>query len=490
MIEPDPRAPVIIGVGQVAHHPVDNDEIRNAADSVTLMAEAVELALEDCGSGDWRAGIDTMAVVGGLWRYRDPAGLVAGECGIEPSRTVHSSFGGQMPIHLLGSLSDRIHSGEIDVAVITCGENNLSRRAQRRLGIEVERRTEPDTSRVEGFGPPLDMGDATAVERGAELPRNSYAVFDSALRHRRGETLEESRDRSAMLWANYAAVAVDNPYAADRKGMSASQIRGASTDNRFVSWPYTKAMCANNNVDHGGAIVITSEETADRLGVDVDQRVYPQHCVVANDTASLIGRYEVASAPGLVAAGTVLQSMIGDLNEVDHLDLYSCFPSMVALTTEILGIDTDRALTVTGGLAFAGAPLNFAAGESLIGMVRRLRDDPGAWGLVQGNGGHVSKHALATYSTSRPCEPHRIRTVEHNSPVRRAADPDTSGEATLDGVTVEYGRQGPERAVGLVRFGDGTRTWATSTDQSLMRTCTEIECVGQPVEVASGTFSL
>lgn len=490
MIEPDPRAPVIIGVGQVARHPVGDNEVRNAADSVTLMAEAVELALADCGSGDWRARVDTMAVVGGLWRYRDPAALVASECGIEPSRTVHSSFGGQMPIHLLGALSDRVHSGEIDVAVLTCGENNLSRRAQRKLGIEVARRIEPGTSRVENFGPPLDMGDATAVERGAELPRNSYAIFDSALRYRNGETLEESRDRSAALWAGYAAVAVDNPHAADRKGMTAAQIRGARADNRFVSWPYTKAMCANNNVDHGGAIVITSDETADRLGVSEDQRVYPQHCVVSNDTASLIGRYEVASAPGLAAAGAVLQSMIGDLNDVEHLDLYSCFPSMAALTAEVLGIDTDRALTVTGGLAFAGAPLNFAAGESLIGMVRRLRDDPGAWGLVQGNGGHASKHALAAYSTSRPCEPHRIRTVEHNSPVRQAADPDTSGGATLDGVTVEYDRQGPLRAVGLVRFGDGTRTWATSTDQNLMRACTEVECVGQPIEVTSGTFSL
>ncbi|MXW60652.1 MAG: hypothetical protein F4003_02565 [Acidimicrobiaceae bacterium] len=490
VIEHDPRAPVIIGVGQVARHPVSNDEIRKAADSVTLMAEAVELALADCGPGDWRARIDTIAVVGGLWRYRDPAALVASECGIEPSRTVHSSFGGQMPIHLLGALSDRVRSGEIDVAVVTCGENNLSRRAQRKLKIDLARRTEPDTSRVENFGPPLDMGDATAIERGAEMPRNSYAVFDSALRHRRGETLQESRDRSAALWAGYAAVAVDNPYAADRKGMTASQIRGARADNRFVSWPYTKAMCANNNVDHAGAIVITSDETADRLGVNADQRVYPQHCVVADDTTSLIGRYEVSTAPGLAAAGTVLQSMIGNLNEVEHIDLYSCFPSMVALTAEVLGIDTDRVLTVTGGLAFAGAPLNFAAGESLIGMVHRLRHDPGAWGFVQGNGGHASKHALATYSTSRPYEPHQTRTVEHNSPVRQAADPDTSGEATLDGVTVEYDRHGPQRAIGLVRFADGTRTWATSTDKDLMRTCTEVECVGQRIEVTSGIFSL
>ena len=182
--------------------------------------------------------------------------------------------------------------------------------------------------------------------------------------------------------------------------------------------------------------------------------------------------------------------MIGDLNEVEHLDLYSCFPSMVALTTEVLGISTDRALTVTGGLAFAGAPLNFAAGESVIGMVRRLRAEPGSVGFVQGNGGHVSKHALATYSTTPPDQPHQAKTIEHNAPIRQAADPDTSGVATLDGVTVTYDRQGPLQAIGLVRFANGTRTWATSTDPSLMRTCTEVECVGKPIEVTSGTFSL
>ncbi len=497
---------MIVGVGQVSHSFADNHEIVHAADSIELMAQAVELALSDCARprsgrtadagrsagarGKWRESVDTVAVVGGLWRYRDPATLVAAECGIEPSRTVQSSFGGQMPIHLLAALSDRIRGGEIDIAVMTCGENNLSRRAQKRLGIDVPRRSETGTNSVENFGPPLDMGDATAIERGAETPRNSYAVFDSALRHRRGETLDESRDRSASLWAGYAAVAADNPHAADRSAMTAAQIRGPGSDNRFVSWPYTKAMCANNNVDHAGAVVITSSETADRMGVSADQRVYPQHCVLASDTASLISRHELATAPGLDAAGAALRAMIGDLNEVEHLDLYSCFPSMVALTTEVLQISTDRALTVTGGLAFAGAPLNFAAGESVIGMVDRLRSDPGSMGLVQGNGGHVAKHALATYSTTPPRRPHRQITASHDAPVREPADPDTSGIATLDGVTVAYDREGPTRAIGLVRFADGTRTWATSTDPGLIRTCTEVESVGKPIEVASGTFSL
>lgn len=454
------------------------------------MAEATELALGDCGAADWRASIDTVAVVGGLWRYRDPAALLADECGIEPRRTLHTSFGGQMPISLLAALCDRIRRGEIDVAVVCGGENNLSRRAQRKLGIEVARRTESGRFEVENFGPPLDMGDATAVERGAELPRNSYAVFDSALRRRRGETLDESRDRSAALWAAYAAVAADNPYAADRSGMTAAEIRTAGAQNRFVSWPYTKAMCANNNVDHGGAIIVACSEAADRRAGRTEQRVYPRQFVMSADTASLINRHEVASAPGLEAAGAALRTMIGDLDDVEHLDLYSCFPSMVALTTELLGISTDRELTVTGGLAFAGAPLNFGAGESVIGMVRRLRSEPGSTGLVQGNGGHVAKHALATFSTQPPARPHQSLTVEHNAPVRRAADPDTSGEATLDGVTVEYDRRGPLRAVGLVRFADGTRTWATSRDPGLMATCTEVECVGRAIGVAAGTFSL
>ena len=71
-----------------------------------------------------------------------------------------------MPIHMLGALADRICTGELEIAVMTCGENNLSRRAQRKLGIKVARREETDTSPVENFGPPLDMGDANRHRKG------------------------------------------------------------------------------------------------------------------------------------------------------------------------------------------------------------------------------------------------------------------------------------------------------------------------------------
>ena len=484
----DPRTPVIVGVGQVSQTPSGEAELHRAGDSVALMARAVDAAATDAGGRHVLDAVGTIAVVGGLWRYHDPGALVAAELGLDDVTTVQTTMGGQIAIHLVGELADRITRGELDVAVVTCGENNLSRRARRRLGIESPRREEAATE-VETWGAPLEMGNRTAIERGAEHPRNTYAVLDSALRAARGETLDEARTRAAELWAGYAAVAVSNPHAADRSGPDAEAIRTATPDNRFVSWPYTKAMCANNNVDHGGALILCSTETADRLGVPPDRRVHPHRCVLAQDTPSFTGRHDAATAPGLAAAAAELRRTEGDLDGIEHLDLYACFPSIVRLTTELFEISADRPLTVTGGLAFAGAALNFASGESLIGMVDTLRADPGSRGLVQGNGGHAAKHAIGVYSTEPPSTSHHITAVSHDAPSRPEAEPDRSGAAVLDGVTVEYAHEGPSRALGLVRFEDGSRTWANSTDPATMAAITREELVGTAVDVDAGVFT-
>jgi acetyl-CoA C-acetyltransferase len=39
---------------------------------------------------------------------------------------------------------------------------------------------------------------------------------------------------------------------------------------------------------------------------------------------------------------------------VTHVDLYSCFPSAVQIAAAEIGCPTQRDLTVTGGLTFAG----------------------------------------------------------------------------------------------------------------------------------------
>ena len=314
-------------------------------------------------------------------------------------------------------------------------------------------------------------------------------MFDSALRAKAGETLDEARDRAATLWAGYSAVAATNPDL-DVEAMTAEEIRNPSPGNRMVSWPYTKAMCANNTVDHGGALVLTTHERADALGISPEQRVYLLDTVTSADTDTFLTRESVDEVPGLLAAVEAMRERWGDLAKFDHVDLYGCFPSMVSYTASAMGLDTDRELTMTGGLGFMGAPLNFAAGQALIGMVRRLRDDPGSIGLVQGNGGHATKHAFGVFSTTPPEELVLTRALEPEPDrVPRAAD-DATGPAVVEGITVEYDRDGASRAVAICRMDDGTgRLWATSTDPTVLEDAVTTEMVGAAVQVAAGEFS-
>ena len=61
-----------------------------------------------------------------------------------------------------------------------------------------------------------------------------------------------------------------------------------------------------------------------------------------------------------------------------------------------------EALTVTGGLTFAGGPGNNYVTHALATMLGRLRADPGANGLVTGNGYYLTKHSLTVLGTRAP----------------------------------------------------------------------------------------
>lgn len=489
----DPRTPVIIGVAQTSHRPAGGDDPSRFPDPIDLMVAAVRAASIDSeADADRLLGeIDTIAVIGGLWRHKNPGAQIAAELGLsQPVHSILTTFGGNLPIHSTHTLAQRIQAGEIDLAVLAGGECNLTRRALAARGEEPARRDDIRPDEVEMWGPPLDMGDRLAADRGGETPRNSYAILDSAIRAHRGETLDEARDRAARLWTGYAAVAAGNPHAADRSHPTAAQIREPSERNRMVSWPYTKAMCANNTVDQAAAIVICSTARADELGVPVSRRVHPLLCVNSEDTPTMLDRDEIHVAPGLRATASTLIDALGSVEAIDHVDLYSCFPSIVTLTTEELGIDPGRQLTVTGGLAFAGAPLNFAAGQALVGMVTTLRSDPGSIGVVQGNGGHATKHSFGVYSTTPPTTPHHVHDLGRQGGARPIADPDRTDDAVVRGVTVEYGHDGPQRAIAIVEFDDGSRTWGVSHDPGFMTSVIEEETVGRRVHLSAGEMSL
>src|SRR5215510_760317 len=106
----DPRAPVLIGVGQVTDRAASVEDGREPVD---LMCEAIERAAGDAGL----TGIpepDSIRVVSLLsWRYRDPARFIAERLGLSPKETAYTTAGGNSPQTLVNTSAAEIQRGEL-----------------------------------------------------------------------------------------------------------------------------------------------------------------------------------------------------------------------------------------------------------------------------------------------------------------------------------------------------------------------------------------
>ncbi len=471
------RLPVITGVAQLTTRTSD------VAEPVDSMTEVTRMALDDsAGVPVDRVGL--IGVVGGLWEYRDPGRLIAERLGADGARTLLTGFGGQTPQALLGRTADRIAAGELDVAVVVGGEAVATRRALRADGGDMTVTDQTGAEPDERFTPSIDVTSDEETSMGLIMPVQTYAIMEVALRHARGESNESHISRIAQMWANMSKTAAKNPHAWHREPMTASEIATPSKDNRLVGYPYTRRMNAEPSVDMAAAVVVMAESIADECGVDEERRVYPHMLVEASDTTTLAERPHLDGSGAIAAIGATLSDLgAPTIGDIAHLDLYSCFPSIVQITCDALGIDEDRHLTQTGGLHFGGGPLNNSVTHSLAAMVEALRADPGAVGLIQANGGLATKHAIGTYSTERPdafmhVDAHdRIDTSEHRQPL----DTSESGEFTLEAYTVMHDRDGPTGAVAALLDEPGRRGWARSVEPDVFAALMAEDLVGTTV---------
>ena len=179
----------------------------------------------------------------------------------------------------------------------------------------------------------------------------------------------------------------------------------ATADNRMVAYPYTKLMTAIMDVDMAAALVLASAAKADALGVPEERRVYLRGWGYAEDPAHVAGHPELWRSPAMAAAaGAALAGAGIGVDDVAHLDLYSCFASSVCFALDALGIGPDderaAAVTQTGGLPYHGGPGSNYMTHSLAAMAETLRGDPGSYGVVSGVGMHMQKHAYGVWSTA------------------------------------------------------------------------------------------
>jgi len=480
----DSRTPVIVGVGQLSQRV---DDLTQALEPVELMSEVARQAAADSGATDLCAHANLVVAVKGAWSYRDPARLVADAVGARDARTALTTDGGNTPQMLVDLVAERISRGELDVAVIVGAETIWSRRRMRSAGVDRDVTHQgDDVNPDERIGRDLQLTDDYERSRGLLQPVEIYPLFESGIRHRRGETLDAHRDRVAKLWADFNAVAVDNPYAWSRTPMTADDIREPGPGNRMVAFPYTKAMCSNWDLDQAAAVIVCSAEAAEARGVPRDRWVFVHGGAEADDTPLVSHRDELGRSPAIAAAWRALsRSVDAGVDDLAYLDVYSCFPSAVQAATEAIGIDESRRLTVTGGLTFAGGPLNNYVTHSIATMVGLLRADPEARGLITANGGFLTKHALGIYSATPAARPF-VRTKLADSDVphqAREAAPEATGTLTVEACTVMHDHNGPVRGLFALRTTDDRRAWGSSNDQAIMQRALSDDVIGTPAEL-------
>jgi acetyl-CoA C-acetyltransferase len=265
----------------------------------------------------------------------------------------------------------------------------------------------------------------------------------------------------------------------------------------MISWPYTKLMNSNNMVDQGAALVLTSVELATRLRIPAERWVYPQAGTAAHDTPAVAERAELHRSAAIRIAGARALELAGlGIDDIDYVDLYSCFPSAVQVAAAELGLgldDPDRPLTVTGGLTFAGGPWSNYVMHSIATMAERLVANPGRRGLITANGGHLTKHSFGVYGTEPPVEFRweDVQPAVDREPTRGGLL-EWEGVGTVESWTTPFNRDGqPEKAFLAVRSPGGARALAVITDPASAAVTVSDDIAGAKVAVGSdGTATL
>jgi len=464
---PSPSTPVIVGVGQFLNRDADDP-----LDPLELAAVAARLAADDSGSGKVLAGLDCVAVVPIVsWRYGDAAANLAPLIGAQPSLTMYPSMGGNTPQLLMNEVCARIAAGEMSSALVCGAEAYRTRMRARKGGGELPWARQ-DLALEPGWtdGSTFEMGHAAELALGILMPAQTYPMFENALRHEAGRSEAEHRAAIARIWAGYSEVAAGNPDAWDRTRYTADEIATVTDSNRIVGFPYTKHMVSNPDVDMSSAAIVCSVERATALGIPRDRWVFPHSGADGKDPL-LSHRTSFTTSAAIRHAGRAALDLAGvGVDDVAHLDVYSCFPSAVEIGCKELGIPTDRTLTVYGGLCFAGGPWNNPVGHAIAAMVGVLRADPGSLGLVTANGGNIQKHSFGVYSTEPPAEGFRRErpqaAIDAEPPVEVVDG--YEGPATVEAWAVMHERDGSiGRAHAVTRTPDGARAWAVTNDAAV-----------------------
>lgn len=478
------RTPVIIGVGQITEKDVPPEAARSP---LQLLRDAVMTAAEDAGITGTDLQKTDHVMVTTLFTddgMTNPAGCLADAIGAGPAACTMSGFGGTSPQAMLAHAAGLINDGKAGLVVLAGAEAQRTKLDAGRQGLKLDwgaatDREPPDL--LSSIGP-ADGASNSEHAHSLSVPAFVYPMFENALRQHYRRSLDEHRQQIGQMMSRLSAVAAKNPFAWFPQERMPEEIITVSAANRNTALPYTKLMNAMLMVNQAAAVIVTSADEAKRMGVVKEKPVYLHGYGQATDHWHVLNRENYYSSPAIRAIGDKVYADTACTSaEIDFFDLYSCFPSSVQITRDMIGLSANdtRDLTVTGGLPYFGGPGNNYVMHAMARMVEKLREKPGSKGLVTGNSFYMSKHCAGIYSTTPisgapwRADPAGCQRTVDSRPKPDVAD-DPTGPGRIETYTVTFGQDNaPENGIIIGRTDDGRRFAAYAPkDTDLLKSMT------------------
>ena len=464
--------PVIIGVGEV------NDRVTDGSapqDSGQLMLAALVQANADAGGG-WLERCERVLIIPQLsFSEVDIPGALSQALGLDRAAVREAEVpSGDTPVRLLNDAANAIGAGKVTAcAVVGAEAMRTALRAGKPLFPNAAKSASPLRRRY-----------------GLLQPSEVYPLYENALRAAEEQSLAEGQEETGKIWSLMSEVATSNEGAWLRKRRTPAEIIEPTADNRPIAFPFTKLMVANASVNQGAAVIVTSLGAARAAGVPDERLIHIGAGAAAHEAHDAMARAAWSTPPGMQVAITETLSRNGLTGaDIDHVELYSCFPCVPKMARRVLGWPAERPATVHGGLTFGGGPVANYMTHAIAAMVRKLRSD-GRTGFLFGNGGFCEhNHCIVL---SRDALPGAVFPQDYDAqaiadarrgPVPTLTD-EIEGNFPVETYTVLYDRDGaPRHGVVLSRGPDGERIIAkvepTDTVSLAFLTDGKVEPVGK-----------
>jgi acetyl-CoA C-acetyltransferase len=472
-----------------------------------MMATAIDAALADAsrhGAGEspeLRSAIAALACVDPIgWGYENLIGVTAKCADLSGDvRPFTWPPGGNSPGELLHEVANSIAEGEFSIAVLAGSEALYSVRRARKEGIDLQQRWTPFTGKRDFFKGQRPLTTPVEARHGMVAPIHCYPMFENAIRAAARRTVADHQLFVSALMSRNATVAGTNSNAWFPEPQSALQIATIDASNRWVCFPYPKRMNAIMEVDQAAAVLLMSQTEADRRGIARSNQVVFLGGGSCQDPWTPAERPHLSRSEGIAAAAQAAFGHAGfGIDDVDAIDLYSCFPSAIQMGMDALGLHADdaRGVTMTGGLAYAGGPGNSYSLHAMCVAVDKVRTGASRTAMVTSLGMTASKHAVSLFGCERSAANADSRAhKEHLNDSQLFGPPlvdETSGNGKIVSYTAEFDRSGSAvRTIYIVDLDNGTRTVGNGPcDAKELDAILQRELVGTAVSVMAGTVTV